>query len=127
MQLVYGQLVRRRPRFVKHYNDMCPKCHSYLAYPLSHCKGGRCPRCGYKPGVPDYVPPQEKKTKDFHRESRDPTFASRDRKYTHDRVEQESNRKDTGTSWFQRVLDVAIAIGAIIFIAITSKPTKRKR
>ncbi len=29
---------------------MCPNCGRQLAYPLSQCRGGRCPFCHYKPG-----------------------------------------------------------------------------
>src|SRR2546421_180146 len=28
----------------------CPHCAAYLATPVAQCPGGRCPRCGYKPG-----------------------------------------------------------------------------
>jgi hypothetical protein len=28
----------------------CPNCGILLAFSLSHCPWGRCPRCGYKPG-----------------------------------------------------------------------------
>lgn len=27
-----------------------PKCGIYLAAPVAQCGGGRCPKCGYKPG-----------------------------------------------------------------------------
>jgi DNA-directed RNA polymerase subunit M/transcription elongation factor TFIIS len=29
--------------------NSCPNCGKMLAYPLSDCRGGQCPFCGYKP------------------------------------------------------------------------------
>ncbi len=31
----------------------CPNCGVTLGFPLSHCHGGRCPKCHYKPGDHD--------------------------------------------------------------------------
>ena len=42
------------------YRVKCPKCKRYLAAPLSACKDGRCPFCGYKPGE-DELREKEKK------------------------------------------------------------------
>src|SRR5437667_7402543 len=30
--------------------NSCPNCGRTLACPLSHCRGGQCPFCSYKPG-----------------------------------------------------------------------------
>src|SRR5262245_48385827 len=34
----------------------CPNCGRYLAYPLAACAHGRCPICGYAPGIATYHP-----------------------------------------------------------------------
>ncbi len=34
---------------VKKNMNSCPNCGRTLAYPLSHCRGGHCPFCSYKP------------------------------------------------------------------------------
>ena len=49
--------------------NTCPNCGRYLAYPLSGCKGGRRPFCGYKPG--DYDEAQKDARKEEAKERKE--------------------------------------------------------
>jgi len=104
---------------------MCPKCQRSLAYPVSQCKGGCCPFCGYKSGQRTFIP-EPKPTYETHKRTKNDVP---EEKTQAPEEKPQGTEESTWGGVFETAVNVAkiaLALGAVVLLSVLESTSKRK-